>query len=43
VRYAVRPVGLDAATRSLADVAAAWDQRLAGIKRIAEQLTQDST
>jgi ArsR family transcriptional regulator, cadmium/lead-responsive transcriptional repressor len=43
VRYAVKPVGLDAATRSLADVAAAWDQRLAGIKRIAEQLTHEET
>jgi DNA-binding transcriptional ArsR family regulator len=41
VRYAVRPVGLDTATRSLADVAAAWDRRLAGIKRIAEQLAQE--
>jgi ArsR family transcriptional regulator, cadmium/lead-responsive transcriptional repressor len=41
VRYAVQPVGLDAATRSLADVAATWDLRLAGIKRIAEQLATD--
>jgi DNA-binding transcriptional ArsR family regulator len=43
VRYAVQPAGLDAASRSLADVAAAWDGRLAGIKRIAEQLTQEES
>jgi DNA-binding transcriptional ArsR family regulator len=36
VRFAVRPQRLDDATRALAEVAAAWDQRLAAIKRIAE-------
>ena len=36
VRYAVRPERLDAAARSMADVAAAWDTRLQAIKRIAE-------
>ena len=36
VRYAVRPERLDAATRSLAQVAAQWDERLARIKRLAE-------
>ena len=38
VRYAVRPQRLDAATRSLAQVAAEWDARLSAIKRIAEDL-----
>jgi len=36
VRYAVRPERLDLATRSMAQVAAEWDTRLAAIKRIAE-------
>jgi len=36
VRYAVRPDRLDMAARSLAQVAAEWDTRLAAIKRIAE-------
>lgn len=36
VRYAVRPERLDAATRSMARVAAEWDDRLAAIKRLAE-------
>ena len=36
VRYAVRPERLDAAARSMAQVAAAWDTRLEAIKRIAE-------
>src|SRR5438045_3102664 len=36
VRYAIRPQRLDAATRSMAQVAAEWDARLAAIKRIAE-------
>jgi len=36
VRYAIRPQRLDAATRSMARVAAQWDARLAAIKRIAE-------
>jgi DNA-binding transcriptional ArsR family regulator len=36
VRYAVRPQRLDAAARSMASVAAAWDKRLGAIKRIAE-------
>jgi DNA-binding transcriptional ArsR family regulator len=36
VRYAVRPQRLQAATRSMASVAAEWDARLQAIKRIAE-------
>ena len=36
MRYSVRPQRLRAATRSLAQVAAEWDERLAAIKRIAE-------
>jgi DNA-binding transcriptional ArsR family regulator len=36
VRYIVRPEELDAAARSMARVAAQWDQRLTAIKRIAE-------
>jgi ArsR family transcriptional regulator, cadmium/lead-responsive transcriptional repressor len=36
VRFAVRPERLDAATRSMAQVAAEWDDRLATIKRLAE-------
>jgi DNA-binding transcriptional ArsR family regulator len=36
LRYAVRPERLDVAARSMAQVAAAWDVRLAAIKRIAE-------
>jgi DNA-binding transcriptional ArsR family regulator len=36
VRYAVRPERLDEATRSMARVAAGWDERLAAIKRLAE-------
>ena len=38
VRYAVRPERLDAAARSMAQIAAEWDARLAAIKRIAEDL-----
>jgi len=36
VRHAVRPQRLDAATRSMAHLAADWDARLSAIKRIAE-------
>jgi ArsR family transcriptional regulator, cadmium/lead-responsive transcriptional repressor len=36
MRYSIRPQRLAAATRSLAQVAAEWDERLAAIKRIAE-------
>jgi DNA-binding transcriptional ArsR family regulator len=36
VHYAVRPERLDDATRSMARVAAQWDEWLAAIKRIAE-------
>jgi DNA-binding transcriptional ArsR family regulator len=36
VRYVVRPEQLDAAARSMARVAAQWDQRLAALKRLAE-------
>ena len=37
VRYTVRPERLVAAARDLADLAAAWDARLATIKRMAEE------
>lgn len=36
VRYSVRPERLGAATRTLAQVAEEWDERLTSIKRIAE-------
>jgi DNA-binding transcriptional ArsR family regulator len=36
VRFTVRPQQLDAAARSMARVAARWDQRLMAIKQIAE-------
>jgi DNA-binding transcriptional ArsR family regulator len=36
VRYTVRPERLDEAIRSMARVAAGWDERLAAIKRLAE-------
>jgi DNA-binding transcriptional ArsR family regulator len=36
VRYAVRPERLDEASRSMAHAAARWDERLAAIKRMAE-------
>jgi ArsR family transcriptional regulator, cadmium/lead-responsive transcriptional repressor len=41
VRYSVRPEQLGAATRSLAQVAAEWDERLASIKRIAESVARE--
>ena len=41
VRYAIRPQRLDAATRSMAQVAAEWDARLAAIKRIAEAAARE--
>jgi len=41
VRYAIRPQRLDAATRSMARVAAEWDARLAAIKRIAESAARE--
>jgi DNA-binding transcriptional ArsR family regulator len=40
VRYAVRPERLEAAARSMAQVAAQWDTRLAAIKRIAEAVAR---
>jgi DNA-binding transcriptional ArsR family regulator len=43
VRYAVRPQRLDAATRSLAQVAEVWDARLSAIKRIAESVARAET
>jgi DNA-binding transcriptional ArsR family regulator len=43
VRYAIRPQRLDAATRSLAQVAAEWDARLATINRIAESAARDQS
>jgi DNA-binding transcriptional ArsR family regulator len=36
VRYAVRPTTLDATARWMAELASAWDRRLADIKRLAE-------
>jgi DNA-binding transcriptional ArsR family regulator len=36
VRYTVRPERLEEARRRMADIAAAWEDRLAAIKRIAE-------
>jgi ArsR family transcriptional regulator, cadmium/lead-responsive transcriptional repressor len=41
VRYSVRPEQLGAATRSLAQVAEEWDQRMASIKRIAESAAHE--
>jgi DNA-binding transcriptional ArsR family regulator len=41
VRYAIRPQQLDVATRSMAQVAAEWDARLAAIKRIAESAARE--
>jgi hypothetical protein len=41
VRYSVRPEQLGAATRSLAQVAEEWDQRMASIKRIAESAARE--
>ena len=43
VRYAVRPQQLDAAARSMASVAARWDQRLMAIKQIAESTARART
>lgn len=37
VRYTVRPERLDATARDLAAIAHEWDQRLAAIKRLAEE------
>ncbi|MFD9307203.1 ArsR/SmtB family transcription factor [Streptomyces sp. NPDC060048] len=36
VRYTVRPAALDTTARWMATLAADWDRRLAGIKRVAE-------
>ncbi len=36
VLFSVRPQPLESASRWLADVASAWDQRLAALKRLAE-------
>ncbi len=36
VLYAIRPDGLDEASQAMARAAAAWDQRLAAIKELAE-------
>jgi ArsR family transcriptional regulator, cadmium/lead-responsive transcriptional repressor len=43
VRYAVRPERLDVAARSMAQVAAEWDTRLAAIKRIAEAVHREAS
>ena len=40
VLYSIRPQRLDAATRSMAQVAAHWDARLAAIKRVAESVAR---
>ncbi|WP_330300134.1 ArsR/SmtB family transcription factor [Streptomyces sp. NBC_00503] len=42
VRYTVRPAALDATARWMAGLAADWDRRLAGIKRIAEAAERDA-
>jgi DNA-binding transcriptional ArsR family regulator len=41
LRYSVRAERLDAATRSMARVAAQWDERLTAIKRLAEAAHRD--
>jgi DNA-binding transcriptional ArsR family regulator len=43
VRYVVRPQRLDAAARSMARVAARWDERLMAIKRIAESAAREQS
>ena len=43
VRYVVRPQQLDAAARSLASVAARWNERLLAIKRLAESAVREET
>ncbi len=42
VRYAVRPVALNATARWMTALAADWDRRLATIKRIAEAAERDA-
>jgi DNA-binding transcriptional ArsR family regulator len=42
VRYAVRPVALNATARWMAALAADWDRRLATIKRTAEAAERDA-
>jgi len=37
VRYRVEPARLDATARQIADLAAAWDTRLAALKALAEE------
>jgi DNA-binding transcriptional ArsR family regulator len=37
VRYRVEPARLDGTPRRIADLAAAWDRRLAALKALAEQ------
>ena len=39
VRYRVEPARLDATARRIADLAAAWDRRLAALKALAEDVT----
>lgn len=41
MRYSVRPERLDATARWMRDLAAAWDARLARIKRLAESAPPD--
>jgi len=43
VRYVVRPKELDAAARSMARVAARWDEHLLAIKRIAESSAREQS
>jgi DNA-binding transcriptional ArsR family regulator len=37
VRYRVEPARLEATARAIADLAKAWDSRLAALKKLAEQ------
>jgi ArsR family transcriptional regulator, cadmium/lead-responsive transcriptional repressor len=41
VRYSVRPERLRVASRSLAEVAEEWDERLVAIKRMAEAVARE--
>lgn len=42
VRYTVRPAALDATARWMATLAADWDRRLAGVKRLAEAAEREA-
>jgi DNA-binding transcriptional ArsR family regulator len=43
VRYVVRAKGLEAAARSMATVAARWDQRVIVIERVAESAAREQS